>query len=94
MTKKKNKETTISIRFANAKAAHHFAVWLCEAGEQDYWQWMEIREEEEEGDITAVIFDYHGEEDKTKDETDPKRYGKFMCDDIIRTTVGRLDKHE
>ena|ERR1700722_3089103 len=90
----KPKETNLTIKFANAVAAEHFASWLCESGEQDYWQWMEIREEEEKGDITAIEFDYHGEEDKTKDESDPKRYGQFLCDNTIRTTVGRLDKSE
>jgi hypothetical protein len=88
----KNKETTIQIKFANAKAARHFALWLCEGGEQDYWNWMEVREEEEKGDITAIEFHYHGEEDESKATDDPKRYGEFMCDNIIRTTVGRLDK--
>jgi hypothetical protein len=95
MTKKKvkvAKETIININFANEEVAHHFAIWLCESGEQQYWQWMKVREEEEEGDITALEFHYHGEEDQTKAQTDPKRYGKFMCDNIIRTTVGRLDK--
>lgn len=45
--------------FDNDLAADHFLVWLCESGEQDYWQWMEYREQEESGDITAVEFDYH-----------------------------------
>jgi len=97
MTKKKvkvAKETTISIKFANEEAAHHFAIWLCESGEQSYWNWQEVREEEEEGNITATNFHYHGEEDQTKARTDPKRYGEFMCDNIIRTTVGRLDDSE
>jgi hypothetical protein len=89
---KSQKETTISIKFANKKAARHFALWLCEHGEQDYWEWMRCREEDEKGDITAVGFHYHGEEDKSKDESDPKRYGEFMCDDTIRTTCGRLNK--
>jgi hypothetical protein len=87
---KKKKE--ITIRFDNEKAAHHFAIWLCESGEQEYWEWMRYREEEEDGNITAVSFDYHGEEDKTKKHSDPKRYGAFMCDGIIRTTCSRLDK--
>jgi hypothetical protein len=82
----KPKETTIQIKFANEAAAHHFALWLCESGEQDYWNWMEYREPEEKGDITAVIFDYHGPEDK------PELCGEFMHDNTIRTTCGRLDK--
>lgn len=86
----KNK-TKITIEFDNKKSAHHFAVWLCESGEQNYFNWMEVSEEEEDGDITATQFHYHGAEDESKAQSDPKRYGKFMCDNIIRTTVGRLD---
>ena len=50
----KPKETVLQIKFANEAAAAHFALWLCEGGEQDYWDWMEYREREEEGDITAI----------------------------------------
>jgi hypothetical protein len=82
---------TITIEFDNERVADHFAVWLCESGEQDYWDYMTYREEEEEGDITAVAFGYHGPEDETKDKNDPERYGEFMCDGIIRTEAGRLD---
>lgn len=94
MEKKNNdsKETTLKIVFANEEVAMHFASWLCGSGEQQYWRWMEYREEEEDGDITAIDFEYHGPEDKTKAKTDPTRYGEFMCDNTIRTTVGRLDK--
>jgi hypothetical protein len=81
----------ITIKFDNAKAALHFAHWLCGSGEQQYWEWMQYREEEEPGNITAVSFDYHAE-DTSKDVSDPKRYGKFMGDGIIRTTCSRLDK--
>ena len=84
-------ETTIKIEFANEAAAKHFASWLCGAGEQDYWMWMECREQEEEGNITAVSFDYHNE-DATKADDDPDRYGEFMADNTIRTTCGRLDE--
>ena len=79
---KPSKETIIQIKFANKEAAHGFAEWLCEAGEQDYWQYQQYRELEKEGDITAIEFHFNGEDNK----------GKFMCDDIIRTTTGRLDK--
>lgn len=86
------KETVLQIKFANEAAAEHFASWLCGSGEQQYWEWMECREEDEEGDITATSFHYHGEEDETKAEDDTERYGEFMCDNIIRTTTGRLDR--
>lgn len=81
----------IIIRFASKESAKHFALWLCESGEQAYWDWMEAREEEEDGPITAVSFGYHGEEDETNAKNDPSRYGEFMCDGIIRTKIGRLD---
>lgn len=83
---------TLKIEFASQKALEHFASWLCESGEQEYWQWMETRESEEDGNITATEFDYHGPEDETKAEDDPKRYGEFMCDDTIRTKCGRLNR--
>ncbi len=44
--------------FASPEAAAHFKSWLCESGEQDYWNWMEVREEEEDSDITGCDFDY------------------------------------
>lgn len=50
----------VEIVFDNPEAAEHFALWLCESGEQKYWEWMRIREEEEDGDITAINFDYWG----------------------------------
>ena len=72
----------IKIEFDNPEAAKHFASWLCEQGEQDYWNWMEYREQEEDGDITALRFNYHG----------PKQKNKFMADNTIRTECGRMDK--
>lgn len=87
----KDKENNdLVIKFPSKEALMHFASWLCEAGEQDYWNWMEYREQEEEGDITVRSFHYHGEEDETKAQDDSARYKEFMCDNTIRTTVGRL----
>ena len=88
--KKVAKKPTLKIMFANQDALEHFASWLCESGEQSYWDWMEVREEEEVGDITAVELDYHGK--KVKDNK--PRYGKFMCDNTIRTVCGRLGRNE
>lgn len=48
----------VEINFSNRKAAEHFMSWLSGKGEQDYWNWMEYREEEEPGPITATSFDY------------------------------------
>ena len=81
----------LTIEFASKEAMKHFATWLCELGEQNYWNWMEYREKEEKGDITVISFKYH-EENESFAEDDPKRYGKFLEDGIIRTECGRLDK--
>ncbi len=48
----------VVIHFGNKAAAKHFMSWLDGQGEQDYWTWMECREGEESGDITAVNFKY------------------------------------
>lgn len=89
-----DKKVILKIEFATQKMLDHFASWLCGSGEQQYWHWMECREEDEDGDITAVEFDYHGEEDQTKAKDDAERYGEFMCDNTIRTVAGRLDRNE
>lgn len=86
------KKTKLTIEFDNKAAAMHFAQWLSGQGEQDYWMWMECREYEEKGNITATSFHYHGIEDESKSKDDPSRYGEFMADSIIRTTCGRLTK--
>lgn len=48
------------ISFDNDAARDHFLHWLCGSGEQHYWDWMTAREEEEDGDITAIDLNYHG----------------------------------
>jgi len=84
-------KSVLKIEFDNPEAARHFALWLCESGEQQYWQWMECREDDEdEGDITALKFDYHN----TKVVKGKKRFGKFMADLTIRTKCGRMDDNK
>lgn len=51
----------LTIRFDNPSMAAHFMTWLCEMGEQDYWQWMEgveCKEPPESEPITAALFEY------------------------------------
>ncbi|HXV26986.1 MAG TPA: hypothetical protein VD862_03130 [Candidatus Paceibacterota bacterium] len=68
----------VTIAFDNPDAARHFLSWLCEIGEQDYWNWMELREQEEsEGAITAKRFIYP-----------PSMRG------IVIAPCGRLDRDE
>lgn len=50
--------------FENWEAANCFKHWLCESGEQGYWQWQEYAEAEEAGDITGIDFDYHTDSDE------------------------------
>jgi 2-succinyl-5-enolpyruvyl-6-hydroxy-3-cyclohexene-1-carboxylate synthase len=68
------------IKFGSEEASQHFAVWLCESGEQHYWDWMRAREEEEPGNITAVNLEYY---------PDDSREG-FVSDGVIRAHLGRL----
>lgn len=68
----------LMIQFNNQKAIKHFATWLCESGEQDYWMWMEERETEDEDAITAVRFDYFN------------GAKKFLGTNTINAICGRL----
>lgn len=52
---------SVVINFDNERAAEHFASWLSGQGEQDYWLWMQYREEKEDGLITAETFKYNYE---------------------------------
>ena len=52
------KSEILTFRFQNKEAAKHFKSWLCGQGEQDYWDWMREREQQENGDITGLKFDY------------------------------------
>lgn len=83
----KPKETLLQIKFANEAAAEHFVSWLSGAGEQDYWLWMECREEMEGGDITAVEFDYH-----SGDGSIGTICGRLDGDDVTEGENAKTDK--
>jgi len=76
------KKVTVEIEFDDDVVANHFLQWLSGSGEQEYWQWMECREEREKGKITAVAFDYHT-------PNGSKKFGPR-----VSTTSGRLDDEE
>jgi len=61
MKKQGNPGKTLTFNFTSKEAANHFKTWLCESGEQSYWDWMECREQDEEGPITGLEFDYWNE---------------------------------
>jgi ABC-type Fe3+ transport system substrate-binding protein len=49
----------VKINFSNEEAARQFIDWLDGQGEQDYWTWMEYREEENDNpELTATEFIY------------------------------------
>ena len=52
------KQSSLTFQFDNPDAMEHFWRWLSESGEQLYWDHMSERESEEDGDITALSFDY------------------------------------
>jgi len=76
---------TVKIEFDNEEAAMHFLTWLCGSGEQQYWEWMRYREDEEDGNITAVNFDYWSVVNGNLE------FGKDLT---IITKCGRLDSKE
>lgn len=88
-----NGKTVLKIEFDNPEAAEHFAVWMTESGEQQYWDWMEVRETEEDGPITAR-FEYHVIKDASKASNDPERYGEFLGNNTIIAKCGRLDRDD
>lgn len=67
--------TVLSFEFDSFEAANHFKTWLCESGEQSYWEWMQYRETEEDGDITGIDFDYHSGTDRI-----PVKCGRFTSE--------------
>lgn len=77
-------ECDLIIKFHSKAARKHFAEWLCEQGEQNYWTWMEYREQEEPGDIT-VSFEYHPVVRPDLPTNNSRRYGPFLRDGVINT---------
>ena len=57
----------VTIKFKTKAAAKHFVAWLDGQGEQDYWTWMECREQEEPGQDIKANFTYPNGEKYLKD---------------------------
>ena len=68
---------TVTIAFGNSRSAKHFAQWLSGQGEQDYWVWMDARESEEAGDITATRFERWQVDPETGNVMIPTRMGRL-----------------
>lgn len=87
--------TTITFEFSNPEAAHHFLIWMSESGEQEYWNWMQYREEndEPEGDITAVELDYWSlNEGETFGPRVQMVCGRFDDPDLYPDGVGEISE--
>jgi hypothetical protein len=68
--------TKLTFEFDSEEAANHFKLWMCESGEQGYWEWMEYRENEDDTpNITGIHFSYHNKDSH-----------------IVPVKCGRLDK--
>ena len=53
-----NPPVSLTIEFPNQDALDAFVDWLDGQGEQDYWEWMDLREENE----LMVTFDYDNDD--------------------------------
>jgi hypothetical protein len=78
----------LSIEFPDQAALEHFAIWFCESGEQNYWNWCEINESP-----TRIIFTFHHPQDARFERNDPRRYEKaeFCRDNKILTEINDED---
>jgi len=48
--------TELTIIFPTPRSAEYFRTWLCEQGEQDYWNFMECQDDAR--NETVDLFDY------------------------------------
>jgi hypothetical protein len=74
----KYKMHQIKINFPSEKAKMTFAEWLDGQGEQDYFEWAEMNDQE-------VDIKYRSENENLP-KNDPKRYGPFLENDTINVT--------
>jgi hypothetical protein len=49
-----SKPTKVVIEFPTQEHAEHFVSWMCNSGEQDYWQALE----HSESNLPSPMFDY------------------------------------
>lgn len=89
----------LTIEFPSDNARKHFALWLCGSGEQDYWDWMQVRVEYAQCGISeslpatpedVVQFDYHPTDGR------PRNFATFVVDGVIttKTTTENIEETE
>ena len=77
----------LTIEFPSQEQLVDFATWLCDSGEQSYWDGIN----NEDDGVSSVRFHYHGVEKTEFAHNDARRYGPFMGDNIIRTSTREDD---
>ena len=80
----------VKIHFDDKERAEAFVLWMCEAGEQDYFQAAEY------GNFKSVnSFEYHMPQDERYPSNDKRRYkdSKFGGEDGL-TIIAKDDKDE
>jgi hypothetical protein len=79
--------TTLKIEFPNQERLNDFTSWLCNDGEQDYWQWQTYRQEEDAENLGPLVFVFHHPQDERYPQNNEKRYesAEFCKDNIILT---------
>jgi hypothetical protein len=70
-----SKSVELVIKFPNQEALKEFAVWLCESGEQQYWEWFDYNDETKSVAHLKVDFNYF-----VKSKT-------FMKNNVIETSL-------
>ena len=81
-----DQQHTVKIHFTDKKKAEGFLQWLCNSGEQDYFQ------QKEYGNIEVVsAFEYHAPQDEQYPKNDARRYAnsKFGGEDGL--TANAID---
>ena len=74
-------KVNLTIEFKDEEIALEFSKWLCNFGEQNYWEYIENARYQEPG-IGIAYFDFHNTQ---VNEEGKKVYGPFMEDWVIRS---------
>jgi hypothetical protein len=73
------KKCALKIEFPDERLREAFATWLCESGEQAYFEWLQDFQDAEPGEAPRVLLDYH---DGCWDE-----YGEIEEHPVIKVKV-------
>jgi hypothetical protein len=71
----------LRIIFPTEEAKRLFALWLCNSGEQHYFDAMQ------DSQTPSLRIGYHGPEDDRYSDSDARRYGPFLSDNTLRVEI-------